>query len=128
MANPSPGPRRWVTEEQVLWELERLNDASVAAVQEFAAAAQESANAEADYKRLKARAVLKAKATQSGRGSISEAEYSADADDEVASAYVRRLTSTATTEAIREKLRSIRTNQEVLRTAAASNRNPVTGA
>lgn len=121
------GARRWVTEEQVLEELERLNDMSLAAVREYEDAAQAAANAEADHKRLRAVTVLKAKAQHGIRG-IGEAEYHAEANDEVASAYQLRLTTAATADAIRERLRSIRTNQEALRTAAASNRSPVTGA
>jgi hypothetical protein len=126
VANPSPGPRRWITEEQVLFELERLNDASMEATNRYAAEAQDAARAEADYKRLKAKRVLIAKAT--GVRGIAEAEYTADADDEVATAYMERLTKAAQADATRERLRSIRTNQEVLRTAAASNRQPVVGA
>lgn len=123
-------PVRWRSEGAVLEELERLNDLSLEAVRQYEGAAQEAAQREADHKRLRARRVLSAKAGAGDgkRVPISEAEYVADADDEVADAYMLRLGAAATADAIRERLRSIRTNQEALRTAAASNRQPVTGA
>ena len=120
--------RRWVNEEQVLAELEHFADLSMATVAEFAVQAQDAARAEAEHKRLRARKVLTAKAASaSSRPSIAEAEFVAEADDEVAAAYLQRLLTAAAVETSREALRSIRTNQEALRTAAASARDGVVG-
>lgn len=117
--------RRWVSEETVLLEMERLNDLSLQKVTEYTHAAVQAAEAEALHKALRAKRVLLAKA--SGVSSVALAEYTAEADDEVADAYLRRLTTTAVAETIRESLRSIRTNQDGLRTAAASHRAPING-
>lgn len=116
---------RWTTEQQVLAELERLNDLSLQKVQEYAQAAQAAADAEATHKAMRAKRVLLAKAN--GVRSIAEAEYTAEADDDVAQAYMERLTTAAVADAVRESLRSIRTNQDGLRTAAASHRSPIQG-
>lgn len=118
--------RRWVNEQTVLEELERLSDLSMERVREYADAAERSAVAEADHKRLRARRILSARASGEG-SSIAAAEVVAEADDEVATAYMERLVSAARTDAVREGLRSIRENQNALRTAAASARDGVTG-
>lgn len=117
--------RRWVNERTVLEELERLSDMSMERVREYADAAQASAVAEADHKRLRARRILLARAE--GERSTAAAEVVAEADDEVSSAYLLRLTAAAHTDAVREALRSIRENQNALRTAAASARDGVAG-
>lgn len=117
--------RRWVNEQTVLEELERLSDLSMDQAREYGEAAQRSAAAEADHKRLRARRILRAQAE--GTKAISAAEVVAEADDEVATAYLERLTSAARTDSIRETLRSIRENQNALRTAAASARDGVVG-
>lgn len=124
------GQRRWVNEHQVLAELERLSDKAMDDVAAYADAAQAAAVAEADHKRLRARAVLLAQALPSptgGKMSVAGAEYTADADDEVATAYLLRLTTAAQQDSIRESLRTIRENQNALRTAAASAREGVAG-
>lgn len=117
--------RRWVSEETVLLEMERLNDLSLQKVTEYASAAVRAAEAEAAHKALRAKRVLLAKAN--GVRSIAEAEYTAEADEDVADAYLQRLTTNAVAETVREALRSIRTNQDGLRTAAASHRAPING-
>jgi len=117
--------RRWSSEAAVLEEMERLNDLSLQKVQEYQSTALRAAEAEAAHKALRAKRVLMAKAQ--GVKSIAEAEYTAEADETVAQAYLERLTTTAMAEAVRESLRSIRTNQDGLRTAAASHRSPVSG-
>lgn len=117
--------RRWVSEQVVLAELERLSDLSMATVAEYAVQAQDAAKAEADHKRLRARRILRARAE--GERSTAAAEVVAEADDEVSAAYLLRLTTTAAADTSREALRSIRTNQEALRTAAASTRDGVVG-
>lgn len=120
--------RRWVSEEQVLTELEQAADLSMATVAEFAVFAQDAAKAEAHYKSLRAKRVLHNRAmSESSRPSIAEAETRADAEDDVAAALLARLIADAHLEACREALRSIRTNQEALRTAAASARDGVVG-
>lgn len=122
--------RRWVNEQQVLAELERLSDLSMATVAEYAVQAQDAARAEAGYKRIRAQAILRRQAIGDGNGkrpSVAQAETEADAQDEVADAYLERLTTAAAADASREALRSIRTNQEALRTAAASARDGVVG-
>ncbi len=105
--------------------MERLNDLSMSKAAEYQHAAQEAAMAEATHKSLRAKRALRAKA--SGVRSIAEAELTAEADDEVGEAYMMRLAAAAQADAIRESLRSIRTNQDGLRTAAASHRSPISG-
>lgn len=117
--------RRWVSEEAVLAEMERLNSMSMQLVSDFGIQAPEAAQAEATHKALRAKRVLQAKA--SGIRGINECEYVAEADDDVAAAYWDRLTKAAVLESTREALRSIRTNQDALRTAAASARDGATG-
>lgn len=117
--------RRWVNEDQVLREMERLNDLSMEKVREYQGLAEAAAGAEAAHKALRAKRVLIAKA--SGVKSIAEAEYAAEADPVVAQAYQDRLILGAQADACREALRSIRTNQDGLRTAAASHRSPISG-
>lgn len=117
--------RRWASEEAVLAELERLGDESMDRARDFQSLAQAAAEAEATHKALRAKRVLLARAN--GTKSIAAAEYEAEADSVVAAAYLDRLTTTAAKEACQEALRSIRTNQEALRTAAASARDGVVG-
>lgn len=121
----NPRPRRWTSEVEVLGELERLNEMSMDLAHHYTQQATEAAEAEATHKALRAKRVLIAKAN--GVKSITEAEYTAEADDEVAQAYLERLTSAAVADSSRESLRSIRTNQEALRTAIASLRGPFSG-
>lgn len=123
--------RRWASEERVLEELESLNDFSMAQAREFKALAVEAAEAEATHKAMRAKAVLKVQANgkaATGKSvSVAQAEVHAEADDDVAAAYFDRLRTAALAEACRENLRTIRSNQEALRTAAASARDGVTG-
>ena len=122
--------RRWLNEQAVLAEMERLSDASMERVAEYGQRAEAAAHKEADYKRLRARAILKAQAdtrSSGGRASVAQAETVADADDEVSTAYLERLVTAAQADATKEALRSLRTNLEALRTAAASARDGVTG-
>lgn len=123
--------RRWASEEAVLSELERLNDLSMERVAEFRHQAVQAAEAEARHKSERAKRVLRAQAgskiAQGKSMSVAQAEVVAEADDEVATLYMKRLTSAAIAESTREAMRSIRSNQEALRTAAASARDSVTG-
>jgi hypothetical protein len=111
--------------------MERLNDESQALVQDFANLAPRAAEAEATHKAMRAKRVLRAKAPLDAGGegvrSIGEAEYHAEADPAVAAAYLERLILAANLEATREALRSIRVNQDALRTAAASARDQISG-
>jgi len=128
MSEPGTARRRWVNEQQVLLEMERLADLSMETVADYAVHSGDAARAEAAYKSLKARKTLRFKAeSTSSRPSIAEAELAADADDEVAAAYLLRLTTQAVADTDREALRSIRVNQDALRTAAASARDGVIG-
>lgn len=112
--------RRFSTEAEVLGELERLHFLSLDKAQDYEREAVTAAEAEATHKAMRAKRVLLAKAN--GVKSIAEAEYTAEADDDVAQAYLQRLASSAMAEATRESLRSIRTGIEALRTMAASHR------
>lgn len=116
-------PTRWTTEQEVLAELERLNDLSETTSQAYHNLATEAAEREATHKALRAQRALLAKAS-GARVSVQVAEWTAEADPEVAEAYMLRLTSAAVADSCREALRSIRTNQEALRTAIASLRTP----
>lgn len=105
-----------------------MADLSMATVAEFAVFAQDAAKAEAGHKSLRAKRILHHRArSESSRPSIAEAETRADADDDVAAALLARLIADAHLEACREALRSIRQNQDALRTAAASARDGVIG-
>lgn len=117
--------RRWTTEAQVLAEMERLNDLSMEKVREYETLSVKAAEAEATHKALRAKRALVAKA--GGVRSISEAEMTAEADETVADAYMERLVLAAQADACREALRSIRQNQDGLRTAAASHRDQISG-
>lgn len=122
-------PRRWISEEQVLTELERLNDLSMSLVDDFRNQAVQAAEAEAAHKALRAKRVLLAQTRgQEGEGrrmSVAQAETVAEADQDVAEAYRHRLITNALAEATREAMRTVRNNQDALRTAAASHRTPV---
>lgn len=118
--------RRWISEQAVLEEMERLNDESSRLVQEFGNLAPQAAEAEAIHKAARAKRVLLAKA-RDGVRSIGEAEYTAEADAEVSALYLDRLILAAKVDALREALRSMRVNQDALRTAAASARDQISG-
>lgn len=123
--------RRWVSEANVLDELERLNDLSMAKVQEYAGLATNRAEAEAAHKVMRAKRILKAQHDgKVGTGkavSVAQAEIISEADDAVAAAYMDRLVTDALADACKEAMRSIRGNQEALRTAAASTRDQIAG-
>lgn len=114
---------RWTNEQAVLAELERLNDESMSQAQAYHNLATDAAEKEAAHKALRAKRALLAKAN-GPRVSVQVAEWEAEADPEVAQAYVERLTSSAVSDACRESLRTIRENQNALRTAIASLRTP----
>lgn len=118
-------PRRWVSEDAVLAEMERLNDQSMEVAHDLAILLPERASAEVAHKVARAKRILAAK--HNGVRAISEAEYIAEADPDVAALWLERLGKDAEVEALRELLRTIRTNQDGLRTAAASARDGVTG-
>lgn len=91
------------------------------AVAEYGPLAVEAAKAEAAYRAAKAKAVLRAKAGPD-RVSVAEAEARADADDEIADLYQRRLVTAALADAHRERLRQLREQVATGRTAVASER------
>jgi hypothetical protein len=123
--NAGHNPRTWVSEDAVLAEMERLNNLSMSLVSDFTMAAPERAAAEAAHKLARAKRILLAR--HNGVKSMAEAEVIAEADDDVAALYAARLNQDALLESIRETLRSVRVNQDALRTAAASARDGVTG-
>jgi hypothetical protein len=123
--NAGHNPRRWVSEDAVLAEMERLNNQSMSLVSDFTMAAPDRAAAEVAHKVARAKRILLAR--HNGVKSMAEAEVIAEADDDVAALYLDRLNQDAIVESIREALRSIRVNQDALRTAAASARDGVTG-
>lgn len=125
MGDGTRAPRRWVSEDAVLAEMERLNDESMERAHDLAIALPERAQAEVAHKVARARRILAAK--HAGVRGINEAEYISEADAEVADLWLKRLEQDAVVESLREMLRSIRTNQDALRTAAASARDGVTG-
>lgn len=125
MGDGRRAPRRWVSEDAVLAEMERLNDQSMEVAHDLAIILPERAAAEVAHKVARAKRILLAK-HQGVRG-INEAEYIAEADESVADLWRSRLGKDAEVEALRELLRTIRTNQDGLRTAAASARDGVTG-
>lgn len=116
---------RWTSERAILEELERLNDESGARAAEYLGLAVDSAETEAAHKALRAQRLLLARAN--GVKSIAEADAVAEADADVADAHLARLVAAARADACREALRTIRTNQDSLRTAAASHRTPFQG-
>ena len=117
--------RRWVTETQVLEELEHANDKSMEMAQAYATQARLAAETEAAHKALRAKRVLIARANGARSADLAMAE--AEADPTVAEAFVARLVAAAEADATREALRSIRNNQDSLRSAIASLRDQVTG-
>lgn len=126
----APRVRRWVSEEAVLGELEALADMSMATAADYAHASERRARAEAEHKRLRARTILSVQATATGQGkrvSVAQAETESEADDAVSNAYLQRLLTDAEADSLKQALLSIRTNQEALRTAAASARDGVVG-
>lgn len=123
-------PQRWTSEAQVLHELETLNDLSMSLTHQYRKEAREAAEAEAAHKALRAKRILLAKARVGPSGkhmAMNEAEVVAEADDEIADAYQARLVTAALADATKESMRSVRTNQDSLRTAAASHRDQIAG-
>lgn len=117
---------RWTNEGAVLAELERLNDESMNQAQAYHNLATDAAEKEAAHKALRAKRFLLAQAS-GPRVSVAAAERIAEADSDVAQAHVERLVAAAVADACRESLRSIRENQNALRTAVASLRTPYAG-
>lgn len=86
---------------------------------EFRPLAEEAAEAEAEYRRLKGRFVT---VRAAAGDSISKAEYAADADDEVAAACMRYKMGAAIAEAAKHRLNQLRTQVEVGRSVAVHER------
>lgn len=81
----------------------------------------DAAEAEANHKASRAKAVLRFKAGEE-KVSHAEAEARADADDVIAELYLRRLTTAALASSHREKLHQLREQVATGRTAVASER------
>lgn len=116
---------RWTDEHTILRELESLNDVSMAEARRYYELAREAAETEARHKTIRAKAFLRAKAA--GARSADAATAEAEADPSVANAYLERLVAAALADACRESLRTIRNNQDGLRTAVASHRDAIAG-
>lgn len=88
---------------------------------EYREIAQAAARAEAEHKTARAKAVLRFKAAAE-RMSMAEAECRAEADDDVAELYLRRLTTAARADSHREKLRQLKEQIAYGRTYVATER------
>lgn len=91
------------------------------ALSAYAEAGERAATAEAEHKRLRARAVTTEK-HRDPKAPLSLCEALAEADDSVAIAYTERLVSAAAVDALRGKLAWFRSSADALRSAVASDR------
>jgi hypothetical protein len=85
-------------------ELNRILSDWDTTLRAYATAGEEAANAEADHKRLRGKAIVTER-HRDPKAAMTLCEAIADADDEVASALNRRLIADATLDAIRGKLK-----------------------
>ena len=92
------------------------------AVDAYRQIALDAAAAEAEHKTARAKAILREKARDDVRMSQAEAEARAEADDDIAALYMRRMTTAAVADSHREKLRQLREQVATGRTAVASER------
>lgn len=104
-----------------LLHLGKVSRAYEMAANEYQDIALLAAAAEAEHKSTRAKAILRHKAGEE-RMSQAEAETRADADDQVAELYMRRLTTAAIADSHREKLKQLREQVATGRTAVASER------
>lgn len=81
-----------------------------------------AAEAEANYRQVKAQAVLRFRAAQDGRGSMDLANAQADADDTVATACLAYKVQTAIADAQQKLLRQLDSAVQACRTEVASDR------
>lgn len=105
--------------------IRRLGEVSRAyelAADEYRAIALRAAEAEAAHKSARARMILQVKASETERISHAEAEARAEANEEIANRYRERLIAAALQDSHREKLRQLKEQLAVGRTAAASER------
>jgi hypothetical protein len=91
------------------------------AADDYRGIAVRAAQAEAEHRTARAKAILSIKA-RAERMSQGEAEARADADDRIAGLYLARLIAAAEADAHREKLRQLREQLATGRTRAASER------
>lgn len=87
----------------------------------YAQAGEESANAEAEHKRLRGRAIV-AERHRDPKAAMTLCEAIADADSEVAAALNRRLIADATLEAVKGKLRWFQASADAKRSEISSER------
>ncbi len=99
---------------QVSTEYERM-------AQQYGEIAVAAANSEADHKRERAKAILKAKASEE-RMSHAEAEARAEADEKVSELYRDRLVKAAQADAHRERLRQLKEQVAVGRSYVVADR------
>lgn len=106
-----------LTMEQIDSEIQRLSTLLEDATYEYRAAAQDAAEAEAEYRREKAIATI---ASIEHGGKMTAPEREARAHRHVADQHKSYLLNSANRDGIREFLVSTRTRLEVLRTLAAN--------
>lgn len=101
--------------------LRQVSDLHAQRAAESKAIYRAAAHADAEYKRQRAKAVLRHKATRD-RMSQAEAETRADADDQIHEAYVAKLVSAADSESHKDVLRHLREAEPSARTEVATER------
>lgn len=106
---------------EAIQRLRRVSDEHAARAAESKAIYRAAAHADAIYKRDRAKAVLRHKASQE-RMSQAEAETRADADDAVYELLVAKLVSAADSESHRDVLRHLREAEPSARTECATER------
>ena len=117
--------RRLVTARQIMTARERLGEVSRAyetSADAYEEVALRAARAEAAHRKARAKAVLRAKGSDSSRMSHAEAVTHAEADDAIADLYLERLIAAALADSHREKLRQLKEQQANGRTAVTSER------
>ena len=101
-------------------ELRRALDDLDLSVQRYGTESVEAAQAEATHKAARAKRLLKARAE--GVRSVSEAEAIAEADDNVADLYMRRLTTSAVADSSKQRILSLRERVGAIRSVLADQR------
>lgn len=111
-------PASYTAMARMAWWSRRYWDVCV----EYRQQAITAAEAEADYRQVKAQAVLRCRAQQDGRGSMDLANAQADADDLVATACMTYKVTAAIADATQKQLRQLDGAVQACRTEVASDR------
>lgn len=114
-------PAAHLPPSRALAHLGQISAAYAKMADDYGPVATAAAQAEAEHKAAKARLMLSTKAERE-RCSVAEAETVADADETISALYLARLTTRALADSHLEKLRQLRTQVEVGRSMAASER------